>query len=60
MSNKPKKTTPSLKVVYCVYDDNNYYSVPEVIRIFDTEQKAIDFCKSKPLEKWYYDEVEVE
>jgi hypothetical protein len=49
-----------LGVVYCVIDTNNYYSEPVTIRIFNTEQKAIDFCKSKPFEKYYWEEMEVE
>jgi hypothetical protein len=49
-----------LGVVYCVIDTSNYYSEPVTIRIFNTEQKAIDFCKSKPFEKYYWEEVEVE
>lgn len=49
-----------LGVVYCVIDANNYYSEPVTIRIFNTEQKAIDFCKSKPFEKYYWEEMEVE
>jgi hypothetical protein len=60
-----KNETPTfgnvlLGVVYCVIDTNNYYSEPVTIRIFNTEQKAIDFCKSKPFEKYYWEEMEVE
>jgi hypothetical protein len=47
-------------VVYCVFDDGNYYSVPQTIRIFNTEEKAIEFCKSKPFEKYWWGEMEVE
>lgn len=49
-----------LGVVYCVIDTNNYYSEPVTIRIFNTEQKAIDFCKSIPVEEYYWEEMEVE
>ena len=58
-TNKPNANV-LLGVVYCVIDTNNYYSEPVTIRIFNTEQKAIDFCKSKPLEKYYWEEMEVE
>jgi hypothetical protein len=63
INNKPETangTNPVLGVVYCVIDTNNYYSEPVTIRIFNTEQKAIDFCKSKPFEKYYWEEMEVE
>ena len=53
-------TKPVLGVVYCVLDDGNYYSVPKTIRIFNTKEKAIEFCKSKPFEKYWWDEMEVE
>jgi hypothetical protein len=56
----PADAKPVLGVVFCVYDDKNYYSVPQVIRIFDTQEKAIEFCKSKPFEGWWWDEMEVE
>ncbi len=49
-----------LGVVYCVYDDGNYYSVPQTIRIFNTKEKAIDFCKLHPFAKYWWDEMEVE
>jgi hypothetical protein len=49
-----------LGVVYCVFDDGNYYSVPQTIRIFNTKEKAIEFCKSNPFEKYWWDEMEVE
>ena len=53
-------TKPVLGVVYCVFDDGNYYSVPQTIRIFNTKEKAIEICKSKPFEKYWWDEMEVE
>jgi hypothetical protein len=49
-----------LGVVYCVFDDGNYYSIPQTIRIFNTKEKAIEFCKSKPFEKYWWDEMDVE
>jgi hypothetical protein len=49
-----------LGVVYCVIDTNNYYSEPVTIRIFNSKQKAIDFCKSNPYENYYWEEVDVE
>jgi hypothetical protein len=56
----PTEANNVLCVVYCVFDDNNYYSVPQTIRIFNTKEKAIEFCKSKPFEKYWWDEMEVE
>ena len=53
-------TKPVLGVAYCVFDDRNYYSVPQTIRIFNTEEKAINFCKAHPFEKYWWDEMEVE
>ncbi len=50
----------ALCVVYCVIDTNNYYGEPVTIRIFNTKEKAIHFCDSKPREKYYWEEVEVE
>lgn len=61
MKNDNLKTESNnvLGVVYCVIT-NNYYSESVTIRIFNTEQKAIDFCKSKPFEKYSWEKVEVE
>jgi hypothetical protein len=56
----PNDAKPVLGVVYCVFDDGNYYSVPQTIRIFNTEEKAIAFCKAYPFEKYWWDEMEVE
>lgn len=53
-------TNVLLGVVYCVRDSNNYYSEPVTIRIFNTEQKAIDFCESKRFEEYSWEEMEVE
>lgn len=56
----PHFANPVLGVVYCVFDDGNYYSVPQTIRIFNTEEKAINFCKAHPFKNYWWDEMEVE
>ena len=51
-----------LGVVFIVTDSSNYYQEPVTIRIFNTKEKAINFCKEKDPNYSYldWDEFEVE
>jgi hypothetical protein len=48
------------RTVFCIIDTNNYYREPVTIRIFDSKEKAEEFCRAKPKEKYYWEEEEVE
>ena len=49
-------------LVFIVTDRNNYYSEPVTVRIFNTKEKAINFCKEIDPNNVYLDweEFEVE
>lgn len=47
-----------LKIVYVVSDISNYYAEPVAVRVFDTEEKAINFIKNNNCLE--YEEFEVE
>ena len=48
------------RTVFCIIDTNNYYREPVTIRVFDSKEKAEEFCRAKPKEKYHWEEEEVE
>ncbi len=53
--------SPLLGVVFLVTDSSNYYGEPVTIRVFDSKEKAIEFCKLKNNPDTYsWEEMEVE